>query len=109
MVSGDTQTAGGADGSGAGNAGCGGGLGARAAGAVRRPPGVGRITVRSLSPGSAKGLSLTLCLMVVLAEAVVLYDPFQREAVVGIGGIDAGQRVGEGIGIVHLLHRILVD
>jgi len=59
-VSGESATAGGADGSGAGRAAArAGGVGARGGGAVLRPPGVGRITVRSLSPGSEKGLSLT--------------------------------------------------
>src|SRR5262245_21991369 len=85
VASGETLMAGGAVASnsdGGGTAGAGGRVGA----AGRRPPGIGRITVRSLSAGSAKGLSLTWppALAVVLGQAVVLHDPFQGEAIVRI-------------------------
>src|SRR3984957_8407242 len=92
---------------------------------MRRPPGVGRIPVRSSSPGSENGLSLTppsfpmtgtgvygdasRSLAVVLAQAVILHHPFQREVVIRIGRVGSGQRVGDRLRIVHLLHCLLVD
>src|SRR5271165_536307 len=120
-VRGETLIAGGADGSAAGS-----GAGSAAGtadgadgpgGPARRRPGIGRITVRSLSAGSANGLSLTgpssagsgVPLAVVLAQAVVLHNPFQRKTVVRVGCIHSGQRIGECVGVVRLLHGVLVD
>ena len=80
----------------------------------RRPPGTGRMTVRS-SSGSANGLSLTgassgvAALAVVLGQAVMLHHPFQRKTVVRISRVDPGKGIGECLGVVLLVHCVPVD
>jgi len=83
-----------------------------AAGFGRGPAPGRKTTVLSLSGSTLTYVSsrrTNAPLLLVFAQTVVLYHPFQRKAVIRVGGVSPRQRVGECLGIGRQFHCVLIS